>query len=122
LLLLLGAQPTTFRTGWFIESVISAASVVLVVRTRRPLVRSRPGRSLVRATVFCVCVTVLLPFSPLARFLGLAPPRPLVLLLIGGIVLVYVAAAEMVKRWFYAAARKSGPATRLASELHRSWP
>jgi Mg2+-importing ATPase len=122
LLLLSGAHPTTFRTGWFIESVISAASVVLVVRTRRSLVRSRPGRSLVRATVFCLCATVLLPFSPLARFLGLAPPRPLVLLLIGGIVLVYVAAAEMVKRWFYAAARKPRAVTLLASGLHRPWP
>jgi P-type Mg2+ transporter len=50
LLLLYGAHPVTFRTGWFIESVISAASVVLVVRSRRPFGRSRPGHSLVRAT------------------------------------------------------------------------
>jgi Mg2+-importing ATPase len=108
LIFLFGAQPVSFRTGWFIESVVSAASVVLVVRSRRPLGRSRPGRSLSRATAFCLCATVLLPFSPLARPLGLAPPRPSVLLLIGAIVLVYVASAELLKRWFYAAARKAG--------------
>jgi Mg2+-importing ATPase len=108
LIFLFGAQPVSFRMGWFIESVVSAASVVLVVRSRRPLGRSRPGRSLSRATAFCLGATVLLPFSPLARPLGLAPPRPAVLLLIGGIVLVYVASAEILKRWFYAAVRKPG--------------
>src|SRR5439155_19075067 len=59
LLVLYGAHPLTFRTGWFIESVVSAASVVLVVRTRRPLGGSRPGRSLLRATSLCVGVTAL---------------------------------------------------------------
>jgi Mg2+-importing ATPase len=112
LLVLFGAQPVTFRTGWFIESVVSAASVVLVVRSRRPLGRSRPGRSLTRATAFCLCATVLLPFSPLARPLGLAPPRLSILLLIGAIVLVYVGSAEILKRWFYAGARKPGTPSR----------
>jgi Mg2+-importing ATPase len=106
LLIVVGAQPVAFRTGWFIESVVSAASVVLVVRSRRPLGRSRPGRSLLRATLFCLGATVLLPFSPLAHPLGLAPPRPVILLLIAAIVLVYVGSAEILKRWFYRAAPK----------------
>jgi P-type Mg2+ transporter len=106
LLVLHGAHPLTFRTGWFIESVISAASVVLVVRSRRPLGRSRPGRSLMRATALCIGVTALLPFTPLAGPLGLAAPRPTLLLLIVGIVIAYVAAAEILKRWFYASVRR----------------
>ena len=101
LLWLVGPQPAAFRTGWFVESVVSAASVVLVVRSRRPLGRSRPGQALVRATALCVAVTVALPFSPLAGPLGLARPRPAVLALIAVIVATYVAAAEAVKRWFY---------------------
>jgi Mg2+-importing ATPase len=105
---LVGARPAAFRTGWFVESVISAASVVLVVRSRRPLGRSRPGRGLARATAVCLAVTLVLPFTPLARFLGLAAPRPMVLLLIAAIVSAYVAAAEMLKRRFYAAARNQG--------------
>jgi Mg2+-importing ATPase len=60
----------------------------------------------VRATALCVGVTVVLPFTPLAGPLGLAAPRPTVLLLIVGIVVAYVAAAEILKRWFYAAARR----------------
>jgi Mg2+-importing ATPase len=101
LFLLSGAHPTSFRTGWFIESVLSAASVVLVIRSRRPLGRSRPGRSLVRATAACLALTVLLTFSPLAPPLGLSAPRPLVLLVIAAIIVVYVAAAELLKRRFY---------------------
>ncbi len=34
----------SFQTGWFLESVISALLVVLVLRTRLPFFRSRPGR------------------------------------------------------------------------------
>ncbi|MES1165848.1 MAG: magnesium-translocating P-type ATPase [Verrucomicrobiota bacterium] len=101
LLWLVGPQPAAFRTGWFVESVVSAASVVLVVRSRRPLGRSRPGRALVRATGLCVAATVALPFSPLAAPLGLARPRPAVLALIAAIVVTYVGAAELVKRWFF---------------------
>jgi P-type Mg2+ transporter len=37
LLLLLHAQPEQFRTGWLIESTISASMVVLVVRTRKSI-------------------------------------------------------------------------------------
>jgi Mg2+-importing ATPase len=101
LLWLSGAHPASFRTGWFIESVLSAACVVLVVRSRRPLGESQPGRTLLRATGFCVVVTVVLPFTPLAPLLGLAPPPAKILILIGGIVAVYVTTAEFAKRLFY---------------------
>ena len=33
-----------FRTGWFLESVISASLIVLVIRSRRPFFKSRPGK------------------------------------------------------------------------------
>src|SRR5262249_21941525 len=106
LFLLAGAHPASFRTGWFIESVLSAASVVLVIRSPRRLGRSGRGRSLVRATLACLAATVLLTFSPLARPLGLAAPRPRVLLVIAGIIVVYIAAAELLKRRFYARVSK----------------
>lgn len=111
LFLLAGARPAAFRTGWFVESVVSAACVVLVVRSRKPLGQSRPGVGLVRATVLCVLAAGLLPVSPLAAPLGLTPARPIVLVLIASIVLAYVASAELLKRRFYArvAARWSQP-------------
>ena len=44
LIFILGATPELFRTGWFQESVISAVMIVLVIRTRRPFIKSRPGK------------------------------------------------------------------------------
>ena len=46
LFFVLDAGMGQFRTGWFIESVISAAMIVLVIRTRRPFLQSRPGNGL----------------------------------------------------------------------------
>src|SRR5207344_314519 len=73
LLLLLHATPTQFRTGWFLESVISASLIVLVIRTRRPSFKSQPGRLLLMATLAVVAATFVLPYSPLSGILGLAP-------------------------------------------------
>jgi Mg2+-importing ATPase len=101
LLWLFGAAPASFRTGWFVESVVSAASIVLVVRTRRPSFRSRPGRPLSLATLLVVGLTVALPYSRLAPVLGLVPLPPRVLGALGLIVLLYVAAAEAAKGFFY---------------------
>jgi Mg2+-importing ATPase len=73
LLLVLHAQEDLFRTGWFVESVISASLVVLVVRTRRPFFRSLPGRALLAATLGIVVVTLVLPFTPLGKLFGFVP-------------------------------------------------
>jgi Mg2+-importing ATPase len=101
LLGLLRATPGQFRTGWFVESVISASLIVLVIRTRRPFSQSRPGRSLVIATSLVVAATLALPYSPLAHPLGFEPLPPLFLLVIGLIVVLYIGAAEVAKAAFY---------------------
>ena len=44
LLLVFRAAPDLFRTGWFVESLLTELVIALVVRTRRPFFRSRPGR------------------------------------------------------------------------------
>jgi Mg2+-importing ATPase len=101
LLLVFRASTVQFRTGWFLESVISASLIVLVVRTRRMFFKSRPGKYLLAATLTIVAVTLALPFSPLAALFHLEPlPLPF-FLLIGIIVLLYVTGAEITKRMFY---------------------
>jgi Mg2+-importing ATPase len=101
LLSLFGDEPAAFRTGWFVESVVSACSIVLVIRTRRPAFRSRPGRALLVATLMVVGLTASLPYTPLARPLGFVPLPPAFLLALGAIVLLYMVAAEAAKRLFY---------------------
>jgi Mg2+-importing ATPase len=101
LLLILHATTSQFRTGWFVESVASASLIVLVIRSRRSLGRSRPSKYLLAATLLVIAATVVLPFTPLGRLLGFCPlPAPF-WCLIATVVLAYIVAAEFMKRWFY---------------------
>jgi Mg2+-importing ATPase len=101
LLWALRADQALFHTGWFVESVLSAALVVFCLRSRLPLIRSRPSRAMLAVTGLVIAVALLLPYSPLAGLLGLHALPPLYLLAIAAIVAAYLASAELVKRWFY---------------------
>jgi Mg2+-importing ATPase len=101
LLLFLHATPEQFRTGWFVESVISAAVIVLVVRTRRPFIKSRPGKYLLITTLSVVAAALILPFTPIAEPLGFVSLPPFVLFLMVVIVCLYMLAAEIAKAFFY---------------------
>jgi P-type Mg2+ transporter len=61
LLIVFRAAPETFRTAWFIESLLTELVIALVVRTRRPFFRSRPGRLLLWSTVILIGFTFLVP-------------------------------------------------------------
>lgn len=101
LLLILHASVAEFRTGWFIESVISASMIVLVIRTRGPFLKSKPGKALLAATPLVALVTILFPYTPMGTLFGFTPiPLPYLLTLLL-IVLLYIISAELVKRYFY---------------------
>jgi Mg2+-importing ATPase len=101
LLLVLHATRVQFRTGWFLESVVSASLIVLVIRSRKPSFKSRPGKYLLMTTLSSVVITVIVPFTPFAKIFGFSPLPFSFLLLIGIIVLFYIFAAEMAKKVFY---------------------
>ena len=105
LLWILDASPEQFRTGWFIESVISASAIVLVIRTRRPFFSSTPGRALTLATLAVAAITLLLPVLPIAAPLGLTPMPLSFLFLLAAILAGYILTAELAKKYFYANGR-----------------
>src|SRR6266542_4244798 len=105
LLFLIRATPEQFRTGWFVESLLTVLVIALVVRTRRPFYRSRPGRLLWLSTLGVTIVTLALPYLPFAGLLGFTPLPLTVLALLLGITVMYIAAAEVTKRIFYAVFR-----------------
>jgi len=105
LLFLIRATPEQFRTGWFVESLLTELVIALVVRTRRPFYRSRPGRLLWLSTLGVTIVTLALPYLPFAGLLGFTPLPLTVLALLLGITVMYIAAAEVTKRIFYAVFR-----------------
>jgi len=101
LLFIMHATPVQFRTGWFIENVVTAALIVLVVRTRRPFWKSRPSKWLTVATLSSVCVVLALPYSPIAGTLGLEPLPPVFMGMLAGVTVFYAIVAETAKYFFY---------------------
>jgi Mg2+-importing ATPase len=105
LLLLLRANPDQFRTGWFMESVVSASVIVLVVRTARPFYRSRPGRGLLITTLIIAGLALLVPALPIASLFGFKRVPAVFFLAIAVIVVLYISLAEVAKAIFYKKAR-----------------
>jgi Mg2+-importing ATPase len=101
LLLVLHSSPAVFRAGWFMESVVSAALIVLVVRTRRPFFKSRPSSYLAVMTLVVVGAAVALPFTPVGGLFGFARLPLKFIAWMAGIVALYVVLAEATKRVFY---------------------
>jgi P-type Mg2+ transporter len=102
LLFIARAAPVEFRTGWFIESLLTELVIALVVRTRRPFFRSRPGTMLATATLVVALLTLVVPYLPFSDLLGFTPLPAWMMLTLVGITALYVAAAEGMKRLFYA--------------------
>jgi Mg2+-importing ATPase len=100
-LIWLNATVEQFRAGWFIESIASAALIVLVVRTRRPFFKSRPSKLLTLATLAVVIVAALIPCLPFASVLGFQTMPGHFYPIIAVIIFAYVAAAEATKALFY---------------------
>jgi len=101
LMWLFNASAKTFRTGWFVESVLSATLVVFAVRTRLPFCYSRPSHPMLGMTACVALVVLIVPYTPAAGVVGFkALSLPLLAAMIA-IALTYFASAEAVKRWFY---------------------
>jgi Mg2+-importing ATPase len=101
LLYFLRADEKVFRTAWFTESVISAALIVLVVRTRLPFFKSLPGKYLTIATSLVVIFVFILPYLPFSGLLGFSR---LPLTFFGWMLLIvtaYIITAEFAKQWFF---------------------
>ena len=102
LVYVLKATPEEFRTGWFVESVMTEVLIILVMRTWNPFYKSLPSRPLLIAMCLVLVVTLALPYSPLSRILGFTPLPISSLLLLGLITVVYALASEVTKKFFHA--------------------
>ncbi|HZW35321.1 MAG TPA: magnesium-translocating P-type ATPase, partial [Candidatus Deferrimicrobiaceae bacterium] len=100
LVFVLHATPELFRTGWFLESVVSASTIVLVIRSRKTFFRSRPGKYLMVSTFLVVIAALALPFTPVARLFDFRPLTISFVLLLGGIVALYITATEIMKKLY----------------------
>jgi Mg2+-importing ATPase len=107
--LLLGvfhAGASVFRTAWFVESLLTELAIALVVRTRRPFYRSRPGTTLWVTTAALVPLAVAIPYLPVVEILEFVPLSAGIMSMIAAVTVAYVLATEVLKRLFY---RGGGP-------------
>jgi Mg2+-importing ATPase len=98
LLGLFAASPDLFRTGWFVESLMTELVVALIIRTRRPFYQSRPGRLLLWSTLAVAAAAIAIPYAPFASALGFEPLSVIVALTVLGITGLYVVVVEVFKR------------------------
>jgi Mg2+-importing ATPase len=101
LLFVLKATPDQFRTGWFLESVVTELLIVFVIRSKKSLLNSKPGKLLLISTLAVFAITLLLPLTPLSGPLGLTPMPLSFLFTLGAITFLYVVISEATKRLFY---------------------
>jgi Mg2+-importing ATPase len=90
--------PALFRTGWFLESLLTELVIVLVVRSRLPLHRSRPGRALWTTTLAVSTLALAIPYLPGRAWFDFVPLPAGVLAAVVAITLAYGAASELAKR------------------------
>ncbi len=101
LLFFLKADEPLFQTGWFVESVASAALIVLAIRTHKPFYRSRPSYLLTFA-VLCVVIGVLfIPYTPLGPLFGFVPLPLLFYPPLAAIIFLYFLSVEIAKHFFF---------------------
>ena len=97
----LHATGGVFQTGWFLESIATQTLVVNLIRSRAAFFESRPSAALVMSTVGAVAVAWTLPFTALGHRLGFANLGIYPLVAIAVIVVAYLAAVEIAKKYFY---------------------
>jgi Mg2+-importing ATPase len=92
------AHASLFRTGWFVESLMTQTLIIHVIRTNKiPFLQSRASLPLVITSTLIMIFGMYLPYSPFAASLGFtALPElywPLLLLTL----LCYVSLTQLVK-------------------------
>ena len=102
LIFIVQAAPAEFRTGWFVESLMTELLITLVLRTRRSIFKSKPSFYLWLSTLAVTIVAVAIPYLPFGGLLGFTPLPLYALLLLLVITVVYVAVSEVAKRIYFA--------------------
>ena len=101
MLFIFHAKGSLFQTGWFIESIATEILVVFLIRTyRSPFFLSRPSKWLATTCLSLASIGILLPFTPLARSLGLVVPPFKYFGILIILIISYLTLVEVVKHRF----------------------
>jgi Mg2+-importing ATPase len=95
------ASADLFRTGWFVESLVTQTLIIYVIRTANvPFRGSMPSKALIFTTLVIAAVGLCLPFLPIKVLFGFVALPPLYFAILALIVAVYMLMVQVVKSWF----------------------
>jgi len=102
LILVLHAGAAEFQSAWFLVSLLTEVCILLVMRTKRSFVRSRPSASLLVASLATALAAVMLVVVPsLAAMFDFVPLKAPLLVTLIAITAGYVVTSEVAKLWFF---------------------
>ena len=93
------ASPEIFRTGWFMESLLSEILILIILRTRHLFFRSKPSKYLLLSSLFTFIACVIIPYLPFAKDFELFPLPAAIFLSLFAIIIAYLIFAEITKRF-----------------------
>ena len=96
-----------FQSGWFVLSILTELSTLLVMRTQRPFFRSGPASILTYTAIVVAIITILIPYLPINALLNIEPIPLALLLSLLGIAILYTIVIEFAKYIFYKQKQKS---------------
>jgi P-type Mg2+ transporter len=103
LLMLLHANEAFFRTGWFVESLVTQILMIFAVRTRRSLFASRPHRAVTGLAFATAALTLALPFLPgISQWFEFVRPPTIYFAFLLVVVAGFLVTIELAKRIFFA--------------------
>lgn len=113
--------PSTLQTNWFIASIITELVFLFSIRTRLTCFKSRRAAwPIFLLTGTAAITTVVLPFTHTGQtlFKFIRPETP-ILILIGGLTIVYFITTEIVKHFYYASIGNHHKRKRHPARWHR---
>ncbi len=95
------SHASLFQTGWFVESILSQTLIIHVIRTRRlAFIESRASLPLILTGGLACLIGIVLPYSPLAKPLGLTPLPGSYWPILAAMVIAYLVLTHAMKVWF----------------------
>jgi Mg2+-importing ATPase len=96
------ASTEIFRTGWFLESILSEIIVMFAIRTKKPFFASRPSKWLILSSVIVIMAAVGITFTDFgAKYFQFTTLPGEILAFIAAILLLYLITAEVAKNYFF---------------------
>jgi Mg2+-importing ATPase len=88
-----------FQTGWFIESMLTQALVIHFLRTEKiPFIQSRASIQLMVLTALGIGVSIIIPYTPFARYVGLSGLSWLYYGCLAAVFILYILLISLVKK------------------------